>query len=201
MNTHKPYLRQVHSVLRWSQRILLVTSVILLGYVAGVALEAKFYQYKAKQYLEMNPPPPSAAQGSLPESIPVEGDILGRIDIERLGFSVAILEGTKSRTLRLGLGHVSGTPLPGELGNSGIAGHRDTFFRPLKDVRQDDAIELTTLKGVSHYQVDWIRVVTPDDMAVLGSSDTSALTLVTCYPFYLVGDAPDRFVVHATRIN
>ncbi len=201
MNTHKPYLRRVHSVLRWSQRILLVTSVILLGYVAGVALEAKFYQYKAKQYLEMNPAPPSAAQGSLPESIPGEGDILGRIDIDRLGFSVAILEGTKSRTLRLGLGHVSGTPLPGELGNSGIAGHRDTFFRPLKDVRQDDAIELTTLKGVSHYQVDWIRVVTPDDMAVLGPSDTSALTLVTCYPFYLVGDAPDRFVVHATRIN
>jgi len=101
--------------------------------------------------------------------------------------------------LRLGAGHIEGTPLPGEPGNIGIAGHRDTFFRELKDVRENDEIDLQTATGLFRYEVDWVKVVAPDDNSVLATSTESALTLVTCYPFYLVGPAPNRFVVHAHK--
>jgi sortase A len=100
----------------------------------------------------------------------------------------------------LGAGHIEGTPLPGEPGNSGVAGHRDTFFRSLKDIRKADQIQIQTATGLLHYEVDWVKVVGPDDTSVLRSSgDESTLTLVTCYPFYLVGPAPKRFVVHARK--
>ncbi|SPE21728.1 Sortase family protein (fragment) [Candidatus Sulfotelmatobacter sp. SbA7] len=99
--------------------------------------------------------------------------------------------------MRLGAGHLEGTPLPGEAGNSAIAGHRDTFFRDLKDIRPMDEIQIQTPTALFRYQVDWVKVVDPDDLSVLAPSTESALTLVTCYPFYLVGPAPRRFVVHA----
>jgi sortase A len=100
----------------------------------------------------------------------------------------------------LGAGHVAGTPLPGDPGNSGIAGHRDTFFRGLKDVREDDEIQLQTATALTHYRVEWVKIVEPNDSAVLESSTKdSTLTLVTCYPFYFVGPAPKRFVVHARK--
>jgi sortase A len=129
-----------------------------------------------------------------------KGDVLGRMDIPRLGVSVAVLQGTNSRVLRLGAGHIEGTPLPGEAGNSGIAGHRDTFFRELKDIRSNDEIQLQTATGFFRYEVDWAKVVAPDDVSVLSPSAESALTLVTCYPFYLVGPAPRRFVVRAHQV-
>ena len=111
--------------------------------------------------------------------------------------SVAVLQGTTSRILRLGAGHIEGTALPGEGGNSAIAGHRDTFFRELKGIRQNDEIQLQTPSGLFRYEVDWVKVVAPDDISVLAPSTESALTLVTCYPFYFFGAAPKRFVVHA----
>ena len=101
--------------------------------------------------------------------------------------------------LRRGVGHIEGTPFPGEAGNSGIAGHRDTFFRGLKDVHPKDHIQLLTMAGVVPYQVEWVKIVAPDDVSVLAPSSDSTLTLVTCYPFYLVGPAPKRFVVHARK--
>jgi len=128
-------------------------------------------------------------------------EVLGLMDIPRLGLSVAVLQGTNSRMLRLGVGHIKGTPLPGELGNSGIAGHRDTFFRALEDVRRSDEIDFQTATGQFRYQVDWVKVVAPDDTSVLAPSTDAALTLVTCYPFYFVGPAPNRFVVRATRVS
>jgi sortase A len=102
--------------------------------------------------------------------------------------------------LRLGAGHIEGTPLPGETGNVGIAGHRDTFFRGLKDIRMNDEIQLQTATGLFHYEVDWLKVVEPDDTTVLEpSTPQSTLTLVTCYPFYFIGSAPKRFVVRAHK--
>jgi sortase A len=126
-----------------------------------------------------------------------QGDVLGRIEIPRLGVAIAILEGTTAQTLRLGVGHIKGTALPGEPGNSGIAGHRDTFFRPLEDIRTSDEIQIQTATGISRYQVDWVRVVAPDDTEVLGAAAKNSITLITCYPFQLIGAAPERFVVHA----
>jgi sortase A len=109
-----------------------------------------------------------------------------------------LLEGIDDSALRFGLGHIPGTALPGELGNIGIAGHRDTFFRGLAGIRKDDEILVKTLRGDYRYVVDTIRVVNPDDVAVLDDYGTPKLTLVTCYPFYLVGPAPRRFIVQAS---
>jgi sortase A len=111
--------------------------------------------------------------------------------------SVAILEGTKSQTLRLGVGHIKGTALPGQPGNIGIAGHRDTYFRELKDIRTSDEIQIQTATGLSRYEVDWVHIVNPGDTDVLAPSAGSTITLVTCYPFHYLGTAPERFVVHA----
>ena len=131
-------------------------------------------------------PPPAA-----------EGAVLGRIEIPRVGVSALVLEGVTGSTLRRGVGHISGTPLPRLPGNIGLAGHRDTVFRGLKDIRKGDPVTLDTLDGTYRYVVDWAQVVDPDDIGVLAVSNRAELTLVTCYPFYYVGSAPERFVVRA----
>jgi len=186
-------------ILRWTARILLVTGVVLLAWVAGVAIQARFYQASVTQYLK--------EQRRLPQrpASPVElelgeGQALGRMGIPRLGLSVGIFQGTQSKTLRIGAGHIDGTAIPGEAGNSGIAAHRDTFFRPLENIRTNDEIQIETARGFSHYQVDSIRIVLPDEIAVLEPTPEAGVTLVTCYPFYFVGAAQKRFIVHAHKI-
>jgi sortase A len=99
--------------------------------------------------------------------------------------------------LNVGVGHIKGTALPGEQGNIGIAGHRDTYFRALKDIQSGDEIRIQTATGLSRYKVDRVQIVAPDDIQVLAPSASSAITLVTCYPFYFIGAAPQRYVVHA----
>ena len=111
-----------------------------------------------------------------------------------------VLEGTDSPTLRRAVGHIPGTALPWQPGDVAIAGHRDTFFRPLREICRGDNITLQTLQGSYHYRVEFTRVVDPRDTWVLSSSHGPTLTLITCYPFYFVGSAPKRFVVCATRI-
>jgi sortase A len=130
---------------------------------------------------------------------PRAGDIIGRIEIPRIHVSAVVLEGSDSRVLRVGAGHVRGTALPGTVGNIGIAAHRDTFFRPVRDIRHNDIITLTTLHGVFQYRVDGTEIVDPDDVQVLRRTRDSQLTLVTCYPFYYLGSAPKRFIVHARQ--
>jgi len=112
-----------------------------------------------------------------------------------------VLPGTDDRILDRALGHVEGTAPPGTDGNSGIAGHRDGFFRGLKDIVPGDAIELDTLDGKESYRVERTWVVDPEDVSVLDPTSTRALTLVTCYPFYFVGSAPRRFIVRAVRVT
>jgi LPXTG-site transpeptidase (sortase) family protein len=130
-----------------------------------------------------------------------EGDLIGRIKVPRLGVSALILEGVGGRTLRRGVGHIPDTALPDQDGNVGIAGHRDSFFRGLKDIQEDDLIEVTTPEGVHRYRVEWTKIVRPKDVDVLDGSGGPELTLVTCYPFYYVGSAPKRFIVRAVRMD
>jgi sortase A len=111
-----------------------------------------------------------------------------------------ILEGTDNRTLRRGVGHIPYTALPGQRGNVGIAGHRDTFFRGLRNIARNDEITLTTLEGTFRYDVDFSEVVEPNDTEVLDPSSDATLTLVTCYPFSYVGPAPKRLIVRAHMI-
>jgi sortase A len=131
----------------------------------------------------------------------LHGDLIGSLDIPRLGLTAIIMEGTDTVTLRRAVGHIAGTGVPGKSGNIGIAGHRDTFFLPLRNVKQSDIITLTTPAGEYHYRVVSTKIVSPTDVAVLDPNGTEILTLVTCYPFYFIGSAPDRFIVRAERVT
>jgi sortase A len=126
------------------------------------------------------------------------GSPLALLEIEKINLEVPIFEGTDDRTLDRGLGWIAGTARIGEQGNIGIAGHRDGFFRGLKDIRLGDAIKLETTGSTKIYQIDSITMVKPNDVSVLKNESGSALTLVTCYPFYFVGSAPQRYIVHAS---
>jgi sortase A len=210
--------KRAHSVLRWSRYPFLVIGLLALGYCGYVLLEAKAFQsYEAWQFERaLKNAGTSHPQGKTLYSSPIipggpikaesaastalAGSPLGQMEISSIGLSVMIMEGIDGRTLRRAVGHISGTALPGEQGNVGIAGHRDTFFRPLRNLHMNDEITLTTLKGVYRYRVDSMRLVAPEDVSVLNSSGDSVLTLVTCYPFYYVGPAPKRFIVRAVEI-
>ncbi len=122
---------------------------------------------------------------------------LAVIRIDRVHVLAPVLEGTDDLTLNRGVGHISGTALFGENGNIGIAGHRDGFFRGLKNIRVGDRIDLEEPDRIETYVVERLEIVAPDNVSVLRSSRKPALTLVTCYPFYYIGAAPRRFIVHA----
>ncbi len=126
---------------------------------------------------------------------------LGVLRIPKLQLEVPVLDGTDELSLNRGVGHISGTAYPGEEGNIGIAGHRDGFFRGLKDVRPGDVIELQTLNRSDAFRIDRIVIVSPKDVSVLQPKPAPSLTLVTCYPFYFIGSAPQRYIVEASRVG
>jgi sortase A len=126
---------------------------------------------------------------------------LAVLRIPSIHLVVPILEGTDDFTLNRAVGHIEGTPEPGQNGNVCIAGHRDGFFRVLKDIHQGDSIELITLNQNIRYVVDELLIVSPQDISVLQPRPNASLTLVTCYPFYFVGSAPQRFIVHASMAH
>ena len=126
---------------------------------------------------------------------------LGVLRIPALRLEVPVLEGTDGRTLHRGVGRIAGTSFLGDEGNIGVAGHRDSFFRRLQDIRKGDSIELVTLDRTRVYEVDQIRVTTPADLSPLQPRARSSLTLVTCYPFRFIGSAPSRYIVEASLSN
>jgi len=132
---------------------------------------------------------------------PAPSSVIGRLQIPRLNIAVMVREGADESTLSRAVGHIPSTALPGNTGNVGLAGHRDTFFRALRNIRADDTIELETTAGTYRYVVKSTRIVTPRDVSVLQASGGETLTLVTCYPFYYVGSAPKRFIVNATLMQ
>ena len=118
--------------------------------------------------------------------------------MDKIHLEVPVFEGTSETVLNRGVGRIAGTARVDALGNIGIAGHRDGFFRGLKDIAVGDTLELQTHEGTRTYVVNSIKVVDPKDVSVLKNESTSALTLVTCFPFYFIGSAPQRFVLHAS---
>ncbi len=197
----------LREVLRWARGTLLAVGVAMIAYCGLSWIDASSFQQRARD--EMNyrlhaastAPRGARLASSDAADAMAPGEVIGSIEIPRLGLLAAIAEGTDTTTLRRAVGHIRGTGLPGHPENVGLAGHRDTFFRPLKDVRQNDIITLTTLGGKFNYRVVSTRVVVPTETSVLDSGGTESLTLVTCHPFFYVGSAPDRFIVKAERID
>ena len=193
--------RSLRRILRWSKFGLFTCAAAMLGYCAYVVIDARLFQ--ARESREFERMLELQAKLVRPPDIPRDSmnGLIGRMEIERLGLSVMVAEGYHGETLRRGAGHVPGTALPGEPGNIGITGHRDTFFRPLHNIQIGDVIALTTLWGEFHYRVVATDIVNPEDIEVLDPTSSQTLTLVTCYPFYFVGAAPNRFIVRAERVR
>jgi sortase A len=208
--------------LRWARYFFLVVGVLALSYCAIVLLDRWAFQayqtWRFERALKAAQPavPANPQLASSPLSAKAEADRehaaslgidglagspLGRIEISSIDLTAMIMEGVDGRTLRHAVGHIPGTPLPGQRGNVGLAGHRDTFFRGLRNIQKDDEITLTTLHGSYRYRVDSTQVVEPEDIKVLAATMDDFLTLVTCYPFYFVGPAPKRFIVRAHKIS
>jgi sortase A len=212
--------RHIRRIAHW---LLFSLGLVILGYVAVIYFEGILYQaYEAREFEGLlRPPVPTSvppATGAayskrasehvfhgispktLPMAAPKTGSI-GRMQIPRLGLSVMVAEGVDAPQLALGAGHVPGTALPGQPGNVAVAGHRDTFFRKLRELQKNDVVQFTTLSGTYDYTVESMQIVSPNDVQVLRASKQPMLTLVTCYPFYYIGPAPRRFIVQARQIH
>jgi sortase A len=204
--------------LRWSRNVFFIIGILALGYCGYAVLDANIYQgyqtqrfqrareAKSSSHTDANVIPPAAVPSPMRVTSPSAtnfgitgraGSPLGQIEIPKIGLAVMILEGTDNRTLRRAVGHIPETALPGEPGNIAIAGHRDTFFRHLRDLEKNDEITLTTLDNRYRYRVDFSEVVGPNHTEVLEASDKAILTLVTCYPPSYIGPAPKRLIVRA----
>jgi sortase A len=186
--------------LRWIRITLFILGGAFLGWVAFVSAEAALFQHY--QTMRLDSGLRAAPRIELaPFAAPAPHSVVGRIEIPRLRLAVIVVEGDDARSLQLGAGHIPGTALPWQSGNVAIAGHRDTFFRPLRAIAVGDTVTLTTLRGFFRYRVENASVVGPDDTKVLDPTPEPTLTLVTCYPFYYIGPAPRRFVVRARRVS
>ena len=174
-------------VLRW---LFLIVGIVCLGLYGFFTVQARIEQSHLEN--ELYRPRPAHPNPVIATYRLQEGDLFGRIEVPRLNMSVMVMEGIGAGTLRSGAGHIPGTPMA-------FAAHRDTFFRPLKDIKVDDTIRLTTPAGVSEFRVTNTKIVPPTDTSVLDGASDKTLVLVTCYPFYYIGPAPKRFIVEAVK--
>jgi sortase A len=181
-------------ILTFFRGVLAAIAIVYLGCFGYVTTRRMLYQLSATQILV-----PSAGDHPTPKvpARPSGPQLLGRITVPRLELSALVNEGVDDNTLSLAIGHIPGTALPGPAGNVAVAAHRDTFFRPLKDIKPNDEIDFLTSQGEYRYRVQSMRIVNPEDVEVLKSSSEPELTLITCYPFDFFGHAPKRFVVQA----
>jgi sortase A len=212
-----------HKVLRWIQYSLLILGLTCVGAWVGSNVTLLVWQdwqnwvfdrqiagqpHSVGGYLEnkeasvlRRPSPPLVVSSVTKRPPPVATNaVLGRIVIPRLELRTIVREGDGQDTLQVAAGHIPGTAFPGQAGNVGVAGHRDTLFRGLRTIRPYDVIQFQTLNNRFYYQVESTQVVKPQDVGVLKPKKYSELTLVTCYPFDFLGSAPDRFIVTARQI-
>lgn len=196
-------------VLLWAERLLVIVGAATLIWCAVLVSDAVIAQRIARSSLEAAAvaerpvlPPALAPTTELPPRDPAvsRGSAIAALSIPRVHLSAVVLHGSDSQTLRRGPGHLENTALPGESGNVVIAGHRDSFFWPLRNIQRGDDIFLDTPDGQFHYRVTSLRVVNPHDVSVLAPTNEATLTLITCYPFWVLGNAPDRFVVRAAAV-
>jgi len=177
----------------WLESFLWVIGCAALGYCAFLWGRAEYDQAQGSRMVD---------RGRFDvKDRPAVGSLVGRIEIPRLKLSAVIFEGTDDRTLDRGVGHLAGSATPGKHGNLVLAGHRDTFFAPLKNIREGDEIDVTGPDGPSRYKVEFTQIVAPEATEVLRPTGGATLTLITCYPFRYVGNAPDRFIVRGQKVD
>jgi sortase A len=207
----------------WIERGLLVIGLLLAIWCAVVLIEAEYVRRlpipePRHASLSLSPRPmelpgepvgatsendvaAESSAGSAAAELVEAGAWVARLESSRLGLVATVLEGSDDTVLRRAAGHIPSTPLPGQTGNVGIAGHRDTTFRPLRHAQVGDTLRLTTADRELTYVVSSTRIVEPTEVEVLAPTPQPALTLVTCYPFSFIGSAPKRFVVHADLVE
>jgi sortase A len=197
-------MSRLRRVARRSSIVFLVAGLAALGYAAFLEIDARAYQRtearrfaQARAAAAISAALPATAVPAVVAPVPADGETIGQIVIPRLGIDLIIAQGESEEILERAVGHLPATALPGVTGNVVLAAHRDTFFRPLKDVRIGDAITVRTDVDEFDYVVESISVVKPTDVYVLRPTGGQTLTLITCFPFYYVGAAPNRFIVRA----
>ena len=182
--------------------VLVACGSYLLFLGAREFLESRFGQNEAERDFESAEPPPAPVPSRpAPPAGPRKGDAIARLIIPRLSTNLYVVEGDDDKELRRGPGHMTGSAMPGTRGNCVIAGHRDTHFRVLKDIRRGDDILLQTRAGQFRYRVKATSIVWPKNTESLQPTPHGELNLITCYPFYYVGAAPKRFVVQAELMD
>ena len=212
--------RRRRSRVQVAEWVLALTGLVCLGWYDITTYRAIQYQRQQARELERamertrvegrSSKNPADSTSPAPENPTIERPIpprsgpdhqlIGRLEIPRVQLSVMVVDGDDEATLKVAAGHLPDTPLPWEFGNSAVAGHRDSFFRPLSQIKMSDRLRLVTPHGEFHYVVSNMRVVKPNDLSVLAQTGRSSLTLVTCYPFSYVGRAPKRFIVTADHV-
>lgn len=190
----------------WPDGALMAFGLACLMFYATVSVQTAVYQRKAKAEIDqmISAHRPLAVRETMPSPARplLPGDLIGRVDIPRLKLSAAVAEGDDTSTLGIAVGHLPDTPLPWHRrGNVAFAAHRDGLFRPLAKIRINDEVRVVTSRGEYYYQVRKTRIVDPDDVWVLAPTARPSLTLITCYPFSFVGNAPKRFIVQAELVG
>lgn len=201
------------------ERLLLITGLLLIGVCIAATVHRHLLSRLAIEGVKADPAVGGVPPGAilLPSSKPdfslwspkrikaFEESLaqrfapaMGILRVSKVSIEAPILDGTDDLSLNRGVGHIEGTAALGENGNVGIAGHRDGFFRGLKDIRVGDKIEIETPTQNLTYVIDGVTIVDPSDVSVLQPRGHASLTLVTCYPFYFVGSAPSRYIVQAS---
>jgi len=191
------------TIVRAAYYLFLTVGVVGLGYAGYIVADEHIYQeVEAAQFETVSKAiAPEAPTAGAPKRVIIEEGLIGELEIPRLGLKLAVVQGDSERILRRAVGHLPSTAMPGDLGNVALAGHRDTFFRPLRKIEPGDAITLKTYDGGFEYRVESIEVISPGNIGVLKPTGARTLTLITCFPFHYVGAAPNRFIVRATQLE
>jgi sortase A len=195
----------------WISRALVAIGLVCLVFYSVVTVQTWRYQRNAKSRVEQmisTERPSIERPPAIPQYVPdvtkplAIGEIIGRVDIPRLKLAAAVAEGDDDKTLGNAVGHLPDTPLPWHRrGNVALAAHRDGLFRSLEGIRLNDDIRVVTSRGEFNYRVTKTHIVDPDAVWVIAPTDTPTITLITCYPFSFVGNAPRRFIVKAELVE
>ena len=185
----------------WLARLLMLVGALALAWAGYRIVSARRAQFEYRDALEAKraAPSPEPPKPALPLTMPL-GEPIGTISVPRLGLSAVVAEGDDKPVLDNAAGHLPDTALPWNDGNTAVAAHRDGLFRPLKGIKVGDIVRFETVHGDFEYRVKESYIVEPDDIWVLNPTLEPTLTLISCYPFNFIGNAPKRFIVKAERV-